>query len=159
MLYRQHHQPILIKTKGNYSTVRPLADALAEYAKESAHGRTFSLSNASDYVSTLFSHEDAQAFIAIDPVSGQCAGFSFVGKTTDFWQEPFGNLMYFYVTQDYRGTHTGRLLLEASVQWFDENQCSKVFATDSASIGEDKLFNNLLAKYGFKKSGNVLQRG
>lgn len=110
------------------------------------------------YKHTLYLLCDPSTSIILNYQDEVFAGFAIVGLDYEFQDKPFGYVSKFYVMPDARGTTAGRELVEEMVDWFDMNQCVCSFATSTANIGQDKLYINLMAKFGFQLSGTVLMR-
>ena len=139
-----------------YNELRKLLQA---YTEESSHCRTYNQRNTDDWLAHIIYSNDCEIFMVENPELMNYGGFSIVAVSSDFFNEKFGHVLYFYVHPDFRGTEVGRMLVKASCDWLDARKAYPQFCTDSAGVQEDKLFRNLMAKYDFKCTGHVLQRG
>ena len=127
-----------------------------EFVQESDHLITYSEYNSTMYFISLLNDTSTDVILIRD--GNEVAGIALVGYEADFHKERFGYVIKFYIRKRFRGTTAGRLLADSMGTWFDINDCIKSFATSTAGIQEDKLFINLLGKYGFLPEGTVLTR-
>lgn len=86
------------------------------------------------------------------------AGFAIIGLDDDFHDEALGYVLKFYVRAQFRKTACGRQLAKACAIWFDETGARATFASPAANIGQDKLFQNLLAKVGYMPTAATMTR-
>jgi GNAT superfamily N-acetyltransferase len=128
-----------------------------EFISESAYGWTYSEEIATHTFRVRLAHPDAAILVAWE---GEICGASIVLHDRDYCLERIGYVEKFYVRPKYRGTPCGRMLVEASLKWFEDSLCWAAFVTATANIGaaQDKQFANLFKKYGFVDCGPTLMR-
>ena len=126
------------------------------FNEETGYPVTYSYDNAKNYVWRLVNDKCTAIFVHYE--EGKLAGSIIVHYDNEFSNEFFGYVGKMYVLPEYRGTWTGRALLQEACDWFDDNKCILSFATATAGIGQDKLFTNLLGKFGFAPQGGILIR-
>lgn len=130
---------------------------LAEaFISETQYPITYSERNSLDYLYDLINDPDSAIFVHYEGAS--MAGLIICSRSREFQNEYFGYVSKMYVLPEFRGTRTGRALLEDACEWFDLWDCKLSFATATAAIGQDKLYINLLGKYGYIPHGTVLIR-
>lgn len=126
------------------------------FISETNYPVTYSHSASTAYIWRLINDPLTAVFLHYE--EDKLAGAIIVHRDNEFQQEYFGYVHKMYVLPEYRGTRTGRALLTEACQWFDDNKCILSFATATAAIGQDKLYINLLSKFGFIPNGMVLIR-
>ena len=130
---------------------------LAEaFISETQYPITYSEENSKQYLWALINDPDTAVFVHYE--QNEMAGLMIVSRASEFQHEYFGYVSKMYVLPKFRGTRTGRALLEDACEWFDLMNCALSFATATAAIGQDKLYINLLGKFGFVPHGTVLIR-
>ena len=126
------------------------------FIEETQYPITYNERNATDYLYRLVSDPDSAVFVQYE--GEEMSGLMICGRSNEFQNEYFGYVSKMYVLPKFRGTRTGRALLEDACEWFDLLDCELSFATATAAIGQDKLYINLLSKFGFALQGGVLIR-
>lgn len=126
------------------------------FINESEYPITYSGKNSTEYTWALLNDPDTGVFVQYQ--DDKIAGMLICHRANEFHNEYFGYISKMYVMPEFRGTRTGRALLEDACEWFDLTECVLSFATATAGIGQDKLYINLLGKFGFKLHGGVLIR-
>lgn len=130
---------------------------LAEaFISETQYPITYSEKNSIDYLYRLILDPDSAVFVQYE--QGEMSGLIICSREKEFQNEYFGYVSKMYVLPKFRGTRTGRALLEDACEWFDLMDCALSFATATAAIGQDKLYINLLSKFGYVPHGTVLIR-
>lgn len=126
------------------------------FINESQYGITYSHSGSTEYLWRLINDPNTGVFVHYE--GDALAGVIIVHCDKEFQNECFGYINKMYVHPSYRGTRTGRALLDEATKWLDQKQCVLSFATATAAIGQDKLYINLVGKFGFQLHGMVLIR-
>ena len=130
---------------------------LAEaFIAETQYPITYNKQNSTEYLWRLINDPDAAVFVHYE--GDEMAGLMICSRSNEFQNEYFGYVSKMYVLPKFRGTRTGRALLEDACEWFDLWDCTTSFATATAAIGQDKLYINLLRKFGYVPHGTVLIR-
>lgn len=88
---------------------------------------------------------------------GVISGGAIVQQDTIFTNETNGYIYKFYIRKQFRGTTSARELLAEVMEWFIVRGCRSVYTTATAGFGSDKLFENLVAKVGFKTVGVCME--
>lgn len=136
--------------------VSSFLQAVEKYISEVPYPYTYSEPLAIQQTWQLLNHPDSAIIVHLedDKVVGGCT----VTRNREFWEEYSGTISQFYVLPEWRGTHVSRKVIQEAVDWFDENNCVISFAGSHAGNHRDKLFTNLLLKYGFTQQGTLLVR-
>lgn len=140
----------------NAVTVDRLVVAIEEFVNESNYEIEFNERRTRDTLYAYISSEDCG--VVLVEHEGALAGFALLALDRDFHNEIFGYIIKFYIREPFRKLGYDRLLAEKCGAWFEQMNVHSVFATATANIGEDKLFTNLLKKYGFEELGPTLYR-
>jgi len=136
--------------------VSELLELVKRFNDETSYPITYSCSSATDYVWRLVNDPLTAIFLHYE--GRALAGCIIVHADKEFSNEYFGYISKMYVLPEYRGTKTARSLLKEACDWFDERECVLSFATATAGVGKDRLYINLLGKFGFAVQGMVLIR-
>jgi len=85
-------------------------------------------------------------------------GGAMMAVSHEFQKRPFGYVSKFFVAPEARNWGIGRSLIEATIAWLKEQGVSHIFSTATAGLDEmnQRLFVNLLKKYGFRDCGPVM---
>jgi len=128
---------------------------LAEaFISETQYPITYSKQNSTDYLYSLINDPDSAVFVQY--AQNEMAGLMICSRSKEFQNEYFGYVSKMYVLPKFRGTGIGRALLEDACEWFDLMECTLSFATATAAIGQDKLYINLLSKFGYVSHGGTV---
>lgn len=95
----------------------------------------------------------------LDPEHNHIGGFAIANTDDMFMQNKVGVINKFYVMPEGRGKGVSRILIQQVVDWLDEQGAVHQYATSTGGIGQNKAFENLLAKVGFVPEGLILKRG
>lgn len=133
-----------------------ILNALQTWEKETDYSVTYNPEGAQQYLWLLLNDPDTAIFVNYD--EDTLRGFAIVSRDKEFQNEYFGYLSKLYVLPEGRGTTAGRELMQEITEWFDENGCIVSFATPTAGIGQDRAFVNLLGKYNYNPTGEILLR-
>lgn len=129
-----------------------------EFMEEGKWGWTYSDSRAAKTFLTSILHPECDTVVI--EKDGKILGAAVLSYENDFQIENVGDIVEFYITKEARGTVAGRMLLDASCDWFDKNNCVNVFVKATGNIENNgKAFQNLFAKQGFKVFSDVMVRG
>jgi GNAT superfamily N-acetyltransferase len=126
------------------------------FIAETDYPITYSEKDSKEYLWSLINNPDTAVFVHYE--QDEMAGMMIVTRANEFHNEYFGYISKMYVLPKFRGTRTGRALLEDACEWFDLMDCALSFGTATAAIGQDQLYINLLGKFGFVLQGTVLIR-
>lgn len=126
------------------------------FIEETKYGVSYSPSESLSYLWRLYNDPDTAIFVEYR--EDTFSGFAIVSRDREFQNEYFGFLSKFYVMPNARGTETARNLIRQCTTWFDASECIFSFASATGNVGEDKLFINLLLKFGYKILGTTLTR-
>lgn len=123
------------------------------FVSESSYGMEFDEAGAREYLETVIQHPDAALFVTDDVSAGML-----VTVAKDWCKRPVLYVEKMYVSPQERGRGLSRALVCAAVNFAKLNNCSHIFSTATAGMGERvrKLFENLFAKDGFTPCGGVL---
>lgn len=83
-------------------------------------------------------------------------GLAIIAYDDEFHDERLGYIMKFFIDPTVKGA--GRQLMDACDAWLEIHGTQEDVATDSFGPKGNKLFKNLMAKYDFFPSGEVLTR-
>lgn len=144
-----------MKLEWNY-LISSVLQGAEQYISELPYPHTYSESNSLQYINQMINHPDSAVLVHVE--QDKAVGACVVNRSRDFWEEYSGNILHFYVIPEYRKTGVGRSIIKEAVQWFDEHECNVSFAGAHAGIGQDKLFVNLLSKFGYESRGSLLIR-
>lgn len=147
----------MIVRKSGINDLPALLELGREFISETQWGWTYSEENALKSFYTHIVHPDCD-IIQVTSDEGELLGAGMVSIENDFQVENVGDIVEFYMSPKARGTGASRELLKGMCDWFDENECVKVFVKATANIGNDAAFINLFKKYGFQVSSVVLVR-
>lgn len=136
--------------------VTELLGLIEQFLLETQYPITYSASGSTEYIWRIIN--DPLSAIFLHYQDDKIAGAIIVHADKEFQNEEFGYISKMYVLPEYRGTRTGRALLDEACRWFDQKNCILSFATATAAVGQDKLYTNLLGKFGFVSQGMVLIR-
>ena len=136
--------------------VADLLQLAESFTKETKYPITYSPEGATEYLWRLLNDPNTSVFI--DYFNDICTGGIIVYRANQFQHEYFGYVLKMYVHPKFRRTGASRRLMQEAVQWFDENDCVVSFETAIAGIGEDKLYINLLKKFGYVPEGTAFIR-
>lgn len=135
-----------------------LVDLGREFMTEGRWGWTYNDRNAARTFLLSIIHPECDVVI-IDN-DGEIVGACIVSYENDFQVERVGDIVEFYISKSARGSGAGRMLLDASCEWFDKQGCVNVFVKATGNIeNAGKAFQNLFAKQGFKVFSDVMVRG
>lgn len=148
----------MIVRGAKYSDIDKLLPLVEAYIDEQGWDWGYSKENSvKQFAQFIENPECAVLYLDID---GEYKGCALVCFGNEFHPEAIGHINYFYISKDIRGTKAGRVLAKSCNDWFDFNGCVTCFASATARIkSQDKLFMNLMGKYDYKESGQVLARG
>jgi GNAT superfamily N-acetyltransferase len=136
--------------------VRDFLKLAEAFISETQYPITYNETQATDYLYLLLNDPNSAVFVQYQ--EDKMAGLLICSRSKEFQNEYFGYVSKMYVLPEFRGTRTGRALLEDACEWFDLMDCALSFATATAAIGQDKLYINLLSKFGYVPHGTVLIR-
>lgn len=136
--------------------VTELLSLVERFNEETQYPIKYSSKNSTETIWNLIN--DPQGAIFLHYENDKLAGVIIVHCAAEFSHEFFGYISKMYVLPEFRGTRTGRALLAEACEWFDQKKCILSFATATAGVGQDKLYCNLLGKFGFVPQGMVLIR-
>ncbi len=136
--------------------IYPLVDMSEEATKESGYKLPFSRYEATNYLWQYINHPECD--IILGDYKGALAGVSMLAYSSEFHEKPFCYVAKFWVLPSARRTRMARDLLNASLKWAVEKECSHVFVTAAAGLDEkeQRLFINLMKRVGFKDEGPML---
>lgn len=143
-----------MKLKWDYH-VSSFLEALEVYINEIPYPITYSEKEATAYTWQLLNHPDSAIIVHLE--DDKVVGGAVVMRNKEFYNEYFGYMTKFYVLPEWRGTHVARKVMKEVTDWFDENQCVVSFCTPSG-VAHDKVFSNLVTKFGYRPSGPSLTR-
>lgn len=125
------------------------------FVGESAYGMAFDRQRSAEYLAMLLDQPDVLVLIGDDVQSGVIASVSH-----DWCAKPCCYVEKLFLMPSARGTGVARSLVSAVVEFARQHDCSHIFSTATAGLGEqvEKLFTNLFRKFGFERSGPVLFR-
>lgn len=123
------------------------------FVTESNYGMQFDEAGAREYLENILPHPEAALFVTDDVSAG-----ILVTVAKDWCVRPVLYVEKMYVSPHERGRGLSRALVCAAVTFAKLNDCSHIFSTATAGMGErvSKLFENLFAKDGFTTCGGVL---
>jgi len=127
---------------------------LAEkFVSESSYGMEFDEAGAAEYLETILNHPEAALFVTDDVSAGILCTIA-----KDWCVRPVLYVEKMYVSPKERGRGLSRALVCAAIAYAKLNDCSHIFSTATAGMGErvSKMFQNLFAKDGFTHCGGVL---
>jgi GNAT superfamily N-acetyltransferase len=127
---------------------------LAErFVSESSYGMEFDEAGSREYLEMVLQHPDVALFVTDDVSAGML-----VTVAKDWCVRPVLYVEKMYVSPQERGRGLSRALVCAAINFAKLNNCSHIFSTATAGMGErvSKLFENLFAKDGFTSCGGVL---
>ena len=130
---------------------------LAEEAnKESNYGLAFNKENAFKYFYDYVAVDSTDIIVA--EKEGEIVGLVLMGISLEFHDKPFCYIGKFWVFLSGRRTDAGRKLMGSVLAWAKEKNCSHLFVTATAELHEmeQRLFINLMKKYGLVERGPVL---
>lgn len=141
--------------KANSTDIPTLLDMAQTFINETSYGVEFDSQVSASYLTQIISYPLADVLIA-----DGFAGVAILAASYEFQRRPFCYVAKFYVKPDRRNAGSGRELMEAIGKWAKEKDCSHTFVTATAGLDptNQKLFINLMKKYGFEESGPVLFR-
>lgn len=134
----------------------PAILAMAEaFVRESDYGMTFDSERSADYLALLLQQPDVLVLIGDDGQAGIIATVA-----SDWCAQPVCYVEKLFLMPASRGSGIARALVAAVVEFARQHQCSHVFATATAGMGENvgRLFTNLFRKFAFDECGPVLFR-
>jgi GNAT superfamily N-acetyltransferase len=146
----------MIVNKFDPIIINQLENIVYNFIEESSYNISYNKFNTIDYLSNIINDYNSDLIVVYS--DDNIAGFSIVSRSNEFHNEYFGYLIKFYILPKYRKTKAARTLIEESVIWFDEQNCVQSFATATARVGQDKLFINLLKKFGYTQETTCLVR-
>ena len=123
------------------------------YLREAAAGGTYSPEAAERSFRSMLAQEGYR--VLVSDTDGQIDGIAILAVDRAWTAEPWGYIQSFYVDPKMRGVGIGRDLMKAAASFFDAAGCA---ATYALGTGDDRLFGNLAAKFGFKPEGRVFMR-
>lgn len=141
-----------IATKADIPKILPL---IIDFISESGWKLKYNGKNSREFLERYIDSDECDVLFIED---GAPIGFAIVAFDNEFHDERFGYVTKFFIAKEARGTVSGRMLAECMCRWFDHHGCTDTFATSTAMIGEDRLFINLMGKYGFRECGATLVR-
>lgn len=127
-----------------------------ELGKETHWPVNYNQEESLSYLWDIYNQPDMEALAYY--VGGVFSGWAIVAKTKEFHTEPFGYIVKFYVMPTARGTMVARDMMKFITEWFDKNDCVVSFATPTANIGQNRVYVNLLKKFGYVYDGYSLTR-
>lgn len=136
--------------------VNQLLELVQAFIAETQYPVTYSEQDSIDSIYALVNDQNSAVFVQYE--QDEMAGFMICSRAKEFHNEYFGYISKMYVLPKFRGTRIGRALLEDACEWFDLTECVLSFGTATAAIGQDKLYINLLGKFGYVPHGTVLIR-
>ncbi len=105
--------------------------------------------------------KDPSALVLVADAAYGLAGAVIAQLDHAFTVQPVCLISMFYLRDAYRGTGLARAFMQGVVDWADNSGCTHTFTSGNAMLSEeeDKLFQNLCAKFGFMPAGTpVLAR-
>lgn len=142
------------------STINDLPSLISlgrSFLEESSWGWTYNEDNAARSFYNYMNHPECACLQVMD--GDKLLGCSMIAYENDFQDETIGDINEFYILPEGRGTGAARELLSAVCDWFDSHNCKNVFVKSTGYIGQNKAFENLFGKYGFKVFSVVMVRG
>jgi GNAT superfamily N-acetyltransferase len=134
-----------------------------KFAMESGIGGSFDFDICCKYLYNWVADPDSHILAVFDEKgegedSPEIVAFAIVTVSYEFTTTPFGYVAKFYVAPHVRKTPVARSLTDHIVTWFDVRGVSYSFVTATAEVGENKFFENLMAKFGYAPAGRMLRR-
>ena len=131
-----------------------LLEIAERFISETSYDIVYDPEAARNHLLTYIHHSDADILLAD-------GGGAMVAASREFQKQPFCYVGKFFVIPESRRTGTAREIVEAILAWASLHGCSHVFVTATAGLAEreQRLFINLMKRYGFIESGPVLFRG
>lgn len=124
-----------------------------EFAEETMYGKimTYSRENVIECIKSW-------SGTLVAEIDGKLVGFGSLVIATGFFNEREADIDKFYVQPKYRGTGIARMLAENLVKLAIANDARVIYALCGSGIDEknDKMFENLWKKFGFKKTGCLM---
>lgn len=135
--------------------IHRVLDVVEGFVSESKFKLTYNFDNAYKYMWGIVNDPNSDVIIAEDCHSNVVGG-AIVSCEKDVCDETMGYIVKFYISPSKRGIGAGRSVSEKICSWFEKKEAVFSFATSTAMIGNDKVFTNLLSKYGYRDIGPTL---
>ena len=139
-----------------------LIEFVLPYAAESLYGKFLTADIATckeTFTSVVLCPDDAQGYIVMDE-NGKFVATAVVVLGSSFFKGQEGDVEFFYVSPECRGTGAARLLVSTLVDYAKLHElnvlhagCHSGFTDDGKN---DKLFSNLFRKFRFRFTGHNL---
>lgn len=147
----------MIIEKWDREVINKLLDLAEEFIRETNFPVTFNRQKARDRFFYAINDPDG-VIIAVFDEDGSAMGGAVAYAVADWQDEVFGYVEKFFVSPRARGKGAGRMIADELSRWFDEKNALFSFATSTANIGQNRQFQNLMAKYGYRDIGPTLAR-
>ena len=134
----------------------PAVLAMAEaFVRESDYGMEFDQERAAAYLALLVDHPEAAIFF-----DDENPGAVIVTVQHAWCKRPECYVEKMFLMPAARGSGVARTLVVAAVEFARQHNCSHIFATATAGMGETvgQLYANLFRKFDFTGCGPVLVR-
>jgi len=147
-------------TRGDIDDI--VASATRFYESTDQHGRL--TINKGNYRATLeeFIDNPYVCSLLARAASGELLGYMHIYCQNDYTVEMVGEMFQMYVEPAGRGKGVSRALVEAALEQYKKWGCVRLYAEGAAGIEDggvnDKLFENLWTRYGYKKQGIVMMK-
>jgi GNAT superfamily N-acetyltransferase len=147
----------MIIDKWDREVINKLLDLYEEFLAETQFPVTANRAKARDRFFYAINDPDGVIIAAFDE-DGSIMGGAVAYAVADWQDEVFGYVEKFFVSPRARGKGAGRMIADELSRWFDEKSAMFSFATSTANIGQNRQFENLMAKYGYRTLGPTLAR-
>lgn len=137
-------------------------DALCEIAKtfigETSYDVTYSGLNSRSHLWQYIATPSADVIIVTSDEDDVILGGVMLAASVEFQLMPFCYISKFYVAPEARRSLVARQLMESAIKWAADMTCSDIFSTATAGLSptEQRLFINLMKRYGFNDAGPCL---
>lgn len=124
------------------------------FCGESDYGMEYDEQASRDYLELLFEHLDEVAIFVNDDVTAA----TIATISQDWCKRPVCYVEKLFLMPNARGSGIARELIEQVILFAAKHNCSHVFSTATAGMGErvERMFINLFRKYGFAGCGTTI---
>jgi GNAT superfamily N-acetyltransferase len=125
------------------------------FVRESDYGMTFDSERSADHLAVLLDHPEVAVFMDDERPAAMIVAIQHA-----WCVQPECYVEKLFLMPEARGTGVARSLVAAAVEFARQHNCSHIFATATAGMGDivGRLYTNLFAKFGFQGCGPVLCR-